>query len=288
MSRQGQLAYSFAKRHGVLLVKQGESQEQGLLLREDVKLSSLMEVRRVFGSLEIHQSLPTADFNQRLAQAYQGDGGESQQAVEGLEDHPDLESLAESVPETEDLMEQEDENYEDVDVDINNFEKQWLSYVSDGETSTFTENGIRKDQIMESILDWLGTPYRFGGTSRKSIDCSAFTQTIFKEAAEVKLPRTARWQYTLGEKIDNLDDLQFGDLIFFHTRSYARASHCGIYLGDNLFAHASSRHGVTVSSLKSGYYNKRFIGGRRLTDEDIIQLSTVKEQDEQPNTKFGG
>lgn len=211
--------------------------------------------------------------------------------IENMNDDSELLSDAELDDEEAqvlDLMEQEDENYEDVDVDINNFEKQWLSYVSDGETSTFTENGIRKDQIMESILDWLGTPYRFGGTSRKSIDCSTFTQTIFKEAAEVKLPRTARWQYTLGEKIDNLDDLQFGDLIFFHTRSYARASHCGIYLGDNLFAHASSRHGVTVSSLKSGYYNKRFIGGRRLTDEDIIQLSTVKEQDEQPNTKFGG
>lgn len=187
-----------------------------------------------------------------------------------------------------DAMEAEDENYEDIDVDINNFEKQWLSFVSEGESSTFTENGIRKDQIMESILGWLGTPYRFGGTSRKSIDCSAFTQTIFKEAAEVKLPRTARWQYTLGEKIENLDELQFGDLIFFHTRSYARASHCGIYLGDNLFAHASSRYGVTVSSLESGYYNKRFIGGRRLTDEEILQMSINKEKDEQPETKFGG
>lgn len=109
MSRQGQLAYSFAKRHGVLLVKQGEAQEQGLLLREDVKLASLMEVRRVFGSLVVHETLPIVDFNQRLATAYQGDAGESQQAVDGLEDHPDLESLAESVPETEDLMEQEDD-----------------------------------------------------------------------------------------------------------------------------------------------------------------------------------
>lgn len=187
-----------------------------------------------------------------------------------------------------DAMEAEDENYEDIDVNISNFEKQWLSFVSEGESSTFTENGIRKDQIMESILGWLGTPYRFGGTSRKSIDCSAFTQSIFQEAAEVKLPRTARWQYTLGEKIENLDELQFGDLIFFHTRSYARASHCGIYLGDNLFAHASSRYGVTVSSLESGYYNKRFIGGRRLTDEEIMQMSINKEKDEQPETKFGG
>ena len=187
-----------------------------------------------------------------------------------------------------DAMQAEDESYEDVDVNKSNFEKQWLSFVSEGETSTFTENGLRKDQIMESILGWLGTPYRFGGTSRKSIDCSAFTQSIFVEAAEVKLPRTANWQYTLGDKIDSLEDLQFGDLIFFHTRSYARASHCGIYLGDNLFAHASSRYGVTVSSLESGYYNKRFIGGRRLTDDEIMQMSINKEKDEQPETKFGG
>jgi lipoprotein Spr len=187
-----------------------------------------------------------------------------------------------------DAMEKEDENYDDVDVSLINFEKQWLSYVSENEDNTFTENGLRKDQIMEAILGWLGTPYKFGGTSRKSIDCSAFTQSVFEEAAEVKIPRTARWQYTLGEKIENLEELQFGDLIFFHTRSYARASHCGIYLGDNLFAHASSRYGVTVSSLESGYYNKRFIGGRRLTDEEILQLSIYKEKDEQPETKFGG
>lgn len=187
-----------------------------------------------------------------------------------------------------DAMEKEDENYEDVDVNLVNFEKQWLSFVAENEDNTFTENGLRKDQIMEAILGWLGTPYRFGGTSRKSIDCSAFTQSVFVEAAEVKIPRTARWQFTLGEKIENVDELQFGDLIFFHTRSYARASHCGIYLGDNLFAHASSRYGVTVSSLESGYYNKRFIGGRRLTDEEIMQLSINKENDEQPETKFGG
>ena len=109
MSRQGQLSYSFAKRHGVLLVNQADSQQPGLLLREDVKLSSLMEVRRVLGTINQYETATITEFNQRLANAYQSDGGESQQAVEGLEDHPDLESLAESVPETEDLMEQEDD-----------------------------------------------------------------------------------------------------------------------------------------------------------------------------------
>ena len=109
MSRQGQLSYSFAKRHGVLLVIQSDTQQQALLLREDVKLSSLMEVRRVLGVISAHETVSIEVFNQRMAGAYQGDGGESQQAVAGLEDHPDLESLAESVPETEDLMEQEDD-----------------------------------------------------------------------------------------------------------------------------------------------------------------------------------
>ena len=108
MSRQGQLPYSFAKRHGVLLVNLPD-QPTTLLVREDARPSSLMEVRRALGMIHNHETVSVADFNVRLAGAYQGDGGESQQAVAGLEDHPDLESLAESVPETEDLMEQEDD-----------------------------------------------------------------------------------------------------------------------------------------------------------------------------------
>ena len=58
MSRQGQLSYSFAKRHGVLLVMQSETQQQALLLREDVKLSSLMEVRRAIGAISTQKPSP--------------------------------------------------------------------------------------------------------------------------------------------------------------------------------------------------------------------------------------
>jgi hypothetical protein len=185
-------------------------------------------------------------------------------------------------------MEQEDEKYKDVDININNFQSQWLSYVSAGEISPFTEGGFSKEELMQTIMNWLGTPYRFGSSSRKSIDCSAFTQTMYEQAVEVRLPRTANNQYSVGEKIEKFEDLQFGDLVFFHTRRYARATHVGIYLGDNLFAHASSRYGVTVSSLESGYYHKRFIGGRRLTYEDIMQMSLNKEDDEQSDAKYGG
>jgi cell wall-associated NlpC family hydrolase len=71
----------------------------------------------------------------------------------------------------------------------------------------------------------------------------------------------------------NRKDLQFGDLIFFHTRRHAYVSHVGIYLGDNLFAHASSKYGVTVSSLESTYYNNRFIGAKRITARDLDKMS---------------
>ena len=129
---------------------------------------------------------------------------------------------------------------------------------------------------MDAIMDWLGTPYHFGGSNNRGIDCSAFVLTIFDYSAHISLPRTAREQFTVGMKIKK-SELEFGDLVFFHTYSRSFASHVGIYLGDNLFAHSSSRYGVTVSSLESTFYNKRFIGGRRLSSRDVVKLSNDSE-----------
>jgi len=178
--------------------------------------------------------------------------------------------------EGEDLKELEAED--DVIVDIETFNMLWLSYVSEGEEEEFTESGIRKADIMNEIMDWLGTKYRFGGTTRRGIDCSAFIREVFHSASDIMLPRTARTQIRVGLKIKR-SELQFGDLIFFHTYSMRFASHVGIYLGDNLFAHASSRYGVTVSSLESSYYKRRFIGGRRIQANDIIRLSVFKDEE---------
>jgi probable lipoprotein NlpC len=165
---------------------------------------------------------------------------------------------------------------DDVTVDMESFKMLWLAYVDDGEGEDFTDAGVGKQEIMDAIMDWLGTPYRFGGTTERAIDCSAFVRAVFKESAEITLPRTANYQYKVGQKIKR-KDLVFGDMIFFHTRRYARATHVGIYLGDDLFAHASSRYGVTVSSLESTYYKKRFIGGRRLRAADIARYDNKKD-----------
>lgn len=154
---------------------------------------------------------------------------------------------------------------DDVQVDMESFQQLFMAYIGDEEDGDiFTSGGLSKKDIMDQVMDWLGTNYVFGGTSRSGIDCSAFTQTVFKNGAKVNLPRTAAMQYEEGKTIKR-ENLEFGDLVFFHTLTHTYVSHVGIYLGDNLFAHASSRNGVTVSSLESAYYGSRMIGARRFS-----------------------
>ena len=118
-------------------------------------------------------------------------------------------------------------------------------------------------ELEQAAFNYLSTPYRFGGNSRKGIDCSAFVQQVFREV-EVDLPRSAREQFRVGAKIDR-EQLQKGDLIFFRT--YAKyPSHVGIYLGDGKMIHASSRsRRVVVTSIDHPYYQKRFIGAKRIS-----------------------
>ncbi len=123
-----------------------------------------------------------------------------------------------------------------------------------------------KEIVLMEIIKYLNTPYKYGGNSTKGIDCSAFTQTIYANTYDIGLLRSARDQYTQGLVVGNRDELEFGDLVFFNTRKRVRPGHVGIYIGDNLFAHASTKHGVIVSSLDHEYYSKRFMGGRRIDE----------------------
>ncbi len=163
---------------------------------------------------------------------------------------------------------------DNIAVDIDALRMVWMDYLFAGETGSndLLFCGISKQEIMNNVMDWLGTPYLFGGTSRRAIDCSAFVRAVFQSSGNIQLPRTAAEQNKIGTKIRK-DKMEFGDLVFFNTRRGVYVSHVGIYLGDNLFVHASSKYGVTISSLESGYYNKRLIGSKRLTQQDIMRLS---------------
>jgi peptidoglycan DL-endopeptidase LytE len=110
----------------------------------------------------------------------------------------------------------------------------------------------------------LDIPYRFGGNSLLGIDCSAYVKKVYSLIG-VDLPRSAREQFHEGIPVDE-NNLSIGDLVFFRTYA-SYPSHVGIYLGNNLFIHASSKsRKVTIDSLDTPFYLKRFIGAKRLLD----------------------
>ncbi|HVZ41706.1 MAG TPA: NlpC/P60 family protein [Candidatus Kapabacteria bacterium] len=175
-----------------------------------------------------------------------------------------------------------EEDYKDLaelPTDINSFYKEFTKYMAslNGEP-TMTDNGVDKVAVMETLVDWIGTRYLFGGMGRNGIDCSAFTGTVYR-ALNFHLPRTAAAQWDVGIPV-NREDLQFGDLIFFHTRQAVYVSHVGMYLGNGLFAHASSRNGVTVSELNSEYYSTHMIGARRY---DLNAAMTASAESSEPS-----
>ncbi|MBI4688356.1 MAG: C40 family peptidase, partial [Nitrospirae bacterium] len=134
--------------------------------------------------------------------------------------------------------------------------------VVEGETGA--EPVDKQERLIVFAKKFLNIPYKFGGTSLFGIDCSAFVQKVFN-LMNVSLPRTAREQFNVGSEVQK-EDLSVGDLVFFKT--YASfPSHVGIYIGDNLFIHASSKDKkVTVNSIYEPYYTKRFLGAKRLIE----------------------
>lgn len=142
-------------------------------------------------------------------------------------------------------------------------------------------------KLKKSAYSFLGARYRFGGSSRGALDCSSFTQQVFREQS-VKLPRTAREQFYVGNEVMR-GDLKKGDLVFFQT--YARfPSHVGIYLGNRKMIHASSReHRVVISSMDTPYYLSRYLGARRMTTTasdsiDFNELLLGVEEDNESDT----
>ena len=134
----------------------------------------------------------------------------------------------------------------------------------------FDYSTIREKMLME-IIKYIGTPYKYGGNTKNGIDCSAFTQTVYKDVFNIKLERAARLQYKQGEVIEKGDELKYGDLVFFNTRKRVKPGHVGIYIGDRLFAHASTKKGVTITSIDYDYYSRTFMGARRFETNGLTE-----------------
>ena len=117
-------------------------------------------------------------------------------------------------------------------------------------------------ELYEAINSWLGVPYKYGGTDRNGIDCSAFVGTICRQVYGVNLNRTAN-DMLRNVNLISKSQLKEGDLVFF-TNSKGKVSHVGIYLKEGLFAHSSTSNGVSVSQLDNSYWQKHFYKGGRI------------------------
>ncbi|HEV2353508.1 MAG TPA: C40 family peptidase [Puia sp.] len=123
---------------------------------------------------------------------------------------------------------------------------------------------LNDPKLLSFMEYWYGAPYRYGGTSRDGIDCSAFASLLMSSVfGAASLPRTSKAQYLASRHIHR-DELQEGDLVFFHTLGRRRSvTHVGVYLRNDKFIHASLS-GVTISDLNENYYSRHYVGAGRV------------------------
>jgi cell wall-associated NlpC family hydrolase len=113
----------------------------------------------------------------------------------------------------------------------------------------------------EQYRSWKGVPYRRGGTTRRGVDCSGLVYITYRDLLKIDVPRTTKELAKTGKGVSR-QRLSAGDLVFFKTGLFTR--HVGIYTGGGAFLHSSSSSGVTLSSLDSSYWKRRYWKGRRL------------------------
>ena len=128
-------------------------------------------------------------------------------------------------------------------------------------------NNLFVDFLLKEAETYIGTPYRYGGTTRSGIDCSAFVRSVF-ETFNMNLPRVSADQAKEGRRIST-EEAKQGDLVFFATRGGGRVSHVGIVHGRDeegvlQFIHSSTSQGVMVSSLNDNYWGRRFLYAKRV------------------------
>lgn len=120
-------------------------------------------------------------------------------------------------------------------------------------------------EMVITAMNFLGVPYRLGGTNENGFDCSGFTRYIFEKSIGVVLPRRADEQANApGLVAIRRDDLKPGDLVFFNTlrRTF---SHVGIYVGEGKFIHAPRTGAVVrMEDMRFDYWSTRFTGARRV------------------------
>lgn len=126
----------------------------------------------------------------------------------------------------------------------------------------------KKDDLnlYSEASQWLGTPYRYGGTSRKGVDCSGLVGQIYKQVYRIDLERNTGNIAQKNCRRIRKNRLKTGDLVFFNTSKKKRrgVNHVGLFLKNGYFIHASTSKGVIISNLQEDYYHKAWKQGGRV------------------------
>lgn len=152
-----------------------------------------------------------------------------------------------------------DENIETIQTELSNEQN-----TEETQEQIQSTNDNIGEKIVSLAKTYLKYKYVSGGASPSTgFDCSGFTVYIYKQFG-VSLSRTSAGQATNGTAVEK-SNLQLGDLVIFNNDDNTKIGHVGIYVGDNNFIHASNpSDGVKITSLSNSYYQKRYVGARRV------------------------
>ena len=118
-------------------------------------------------------------------------------------------------------------------------------------------------QLVETASGWIGTPYRYGSSSKKGTDCSGFVTRVYRDVYGISLSRSSHSMFRDVKRVKK-DKMRTGDLVFFRRGPKSPIYHVGIYLKNNKFIHSATSGGVMVSSLKEPYYSRNFYAAGRV------------------------
>ena len=131
-------------------------------------------------------------------------------------------------------------------------------------TPSSTNQYLSKDpktKLITQHREWHGTPYKYGGLSKRGVDCSGFVYLTYRDKFGINLPRSTEQLSKTGTMVSQ-QQLKAGDLVFFRTGFSKR--HVGIYMNKRQFLHASTSKGVTISSMDNVYWRDKYWKAQRI------------------------